>query len=430
VERLSADEAAALVRDTDTLGIPLGPGQPGDFLHALGRREQFEELTVFGALLVDLYELFTRPGVRFLSGFFGPAERLLIDSGANIEFVPADFRRFGPIARAFSPRVVATAGAVADDRGQVSLSLHAGATVEEIHIAGADPDRLLIVETSPHFPRTFGIEPDHPHSVSLDEIDVLIEGDRTPFILEDAEPTEAERAIAEHVRSFITDGCTLQTGIGGVPSMVARLLAGGDGGDYGIHSEMFTTGLMHLHKAGKVTNQKGIFDGFSVTTFAAGTAELYEWLDNQEAVRFLPVDYVNSAELIAANRKMVSLNGAISIDLYGQVTADTIAGRQFSGIGGHEDFAAGPGLELEDRSLMCLPSTATVEGETISRIAGAFLAGSVVTTPRHQVDVIVTEHGVAELQGLTVKERAKALIEIAHPDFRASLTEQMVVLGI
>jgi acyl-CoA hydrolase len=429
-ELLTADEAAALVRDTDTLGIPLGPGQPGAFLHALGRRESFGQLTVFGALLVDLYEVFTRPGVRLLSGFFGPAERMLIDAGANIEFVPADFRRFGPIARAFSPRIVATAGAVADQNGQVSLSLHAGATVEELHLAGADPDRILVVETSPHFPRTFGLEPDHPHAVSLDEIDVLIESDRQPFLLEDPEPTAVDLAIAENVRRFITDGCTLQTGIGGVPSIVARLLAEGDGGDYGIHSEMFTTGLMHLHKAGKITNRKGIFDGFSVATFAAGTAELYEWLDNREEVRFLPVEYVNAPELIAANRRIVTLNGAISVDLYGQITADTVAGRQFSGIGGHEDFMAGPGLELEDRSLICLPSTASVDGDVISRIAGSFLAGAVVTTPRHQVDVVVTEHGVAELQGLTVKERSKALVAIAHPDFRSALKEQAVTLGI
>ena len=120
----------------------------------------------------------------------------------------------------------------------------------------------------------------------VDEIDVIVETDRDPFLLADAEPTDADRAIAEHVRPLVPDGATLQTGIGGIPSTVVGLLADGDGGDYGIHSEMFTTGLMQLHLAGKVTNRrKGQFDGVSVTTFAAGTAELYEWLDDNHDVR-------------------------------------------------------------------------------------------------------------------------------------------------
>jgi acyl-CoA hydrolase len=186
---------------------------------------------------------------------------------------------------------------------------------------------------------------------------------------------------------------------------------------------MFSTGLMHLHRAGKVSNEKGVFDGVSVCTFAAGTAELYEWLHLNPDVRFLPVDIVNSPELIARNRKMVTINGALSVDLAGQVTADTVGGRQFSGVGGHEDFVSGAGLQLEDRSLICLPSTATVAGEVVSRVVAELARGAVVSTPRHQVDVIVTEFGAAELRGRTIRERARALAAVAHPDFRDELAE-------
>jgi acyl-CoA hydrolase len=432
MQHLTPPEAAALFRPRDTFGMPLGPGQPASLLHALGERDDWEHLDVFGALLLDLYALFTKPGVRYVSGFFGPAERVLVDTGANVEFVPADFRRFVTIAEQFAPRIVATAATLPDSGGWMSLSLHAGATVREIERAGADPDRLLIVETNPHLPRTLGLPPEHPHRLHVDAVDVVIDGDRPPFPLEDPAPSEVERAIARHAATFVHDGTTLQTGIGGIPSSVVALLAEGSGGDYGVHSEMFTTGLMQLHRAGKVTNRhKGIFDGLSICTFALGTAELYEWLDGNDAVRFAPVDVVNAPHTVAANRDIVSINGAISVDLYGQVVADRIFGKQYSGIGGHEDFVMVSGLQLEDRSLVCLPSTAVIQGQMLSRIVTAVPEGATVTSPRHQVDVVITEHGIAELRGRTMRERAVALAAIAHPDFREPLAAAAarVVLG-
>ena len=417
----TAAEAAAFVRPTDTVAVGLGPAHPGGFLHALGERDDWVDLQMFGALLTDLYAIFTNPAVHYRSGFFGPAERFLRDSGADIEYVPADFRRFAPIIEQLRPRVMATAAAPPDEHGWCSLSLHAGATVDELHRAGADPDRLLIVEHSPHFPRTFGLMPEHPHRLHLDEIDVLVGTDSAPVDLADAVADDIDVAIAEIALGFIADGATLQTGIGAIPSIIATKLAEGTGGDYGVHSEMFTNGLMRLHRAGKVTNaHKGIFDGFSVTTFAAGTPELYAWLDGNDAVRFLPVDVVNSGDTIAENRDFVSVNGATAVDLYGQVSADTVTGRQYSGTGGHEDFLAGAGLQTDDRSLLCLRSSSVIDGEVRSRIAST-LHPMVVTTPRHQVDVVITEYGAAELKGRTVRERAHLLVDIAHPDVRAEL---------
>lgn len=421
-QHLSLEDAIAVVRPTDALAIPLGPGQPTGFLHALAARESFDDLQIFGALLVDLYEVFLRPGVHFRSGFFGPAERFLRDSGADVQFVPADFRRFEPILQALSPRIMATVAAPPDADGYLSLSCHAGASVTELHRAGADPDRVLLVEANAKFPRTFGLPPDHMHRLHIDEIDVLVESDRDPLNLADEEAGPVERAIAEFAASFVSDGCTLQTGIGSIPNTVATLLADGSGGDYGVHSEMFTSGLMRLHQAGKVTNaRKGVYPGISVCTFAAGVPELYTWLHEQPDVAFLPVEYINSPEIIASNHQMVMINGAVSIDLAGQVIADTVGQRQFSGIGGHEDFTMPSGLELEDRSLMCLQSTVEKDGQLLSRLVVEHPAGAIVTTPRHHIDVVITEYGIAELRGKTVRQRAEALAAIAHPQFRSEL---------
>jgi acyl-CoA hydrolase len=420
---LTAADAAQLLEPTDTLGIPLGTGQPPAFLAALGERDDWEDLRVYGALLLVGTELFSRGGVHYLSGFFGPIERALRDQGANISFAPADFRRFAPLLEDQAPRVMTTVAAPPSGEGWCSLSLHAGGTAGELRRAGHDPDRLLVVEVSERFPATFGLPPEHPHAIHVDEIDVLVESDAAPFPLQDPPPGDVDRAIAGHASAFIPEGATLQTGIGSIPSTLVRILAEGDRGDFGVHSEMFTTGLMYLHESGKVSNRKGQFDGVSVATFAAGTEELYDWLRGNQDLAFLPVEVVNSPEVIGRNRRMVTINGAMSVDIHGQVIADTIRGTQFSGIGGHEDFVSGAALELEDRSLLCLPSTVTVGGELRSRIVPWFEAGTVITTPRHQVDVIVTEYGAAELEGKTVHQRGEALAAIAHPEFREELME-------
>ncbi|MDT5094931.1 MAG: hypothetical protein QOH60_4294 [Mycobacterium sp.] len=423
-EELTAEQAAARLTPTDTLGMPLGPGQPPAFMRALGQRDDWTELRIFGALIAVGTELFSRPGVHYVSGFFGPFERALRDMGADVEFAPADFRRFGPLLEAQSPRVMTTVATPPDADGWCSLSLHAGGTMGELHRAGADPDRLLVVEISDRYPRTFGLGTQHRHALHVDEIDLLVRSADAPLALPGggAPPTEIDEAIARHAVSFIPSGATLQTGIGSIPNQIATLLAEGENGEYGLHSEMFTDGCMHLHLAGKVTNtRKGQYDGVSVTTFAFGSDELYTWLDGNEDVAFLPVEIVNAPDVIAANDNMITINGALAIDVHGQVVSDTISGGQYSGIGGAEDFVAGAGLELSDRSLICLPSTFEKNGVLQSRIVPWFGPGAVITTPRHHVDMIVTEYGAAELEGRTVRERGEALAAIAHPQFRDEL---------
>jgi acyl-CoA hydrolase len=160
-----------------------------------------------------------------------------------------------------------------------------------------------------------------------------------------------------------------------------------------------------------------------------GTRELYEWLDGEESVRFLPVEWINTPSIIARNRNMRSINGALMLDLAGQVVADTIDGKQYSGIGGHEDFTSGASLESDDRSLICLPSTVNAGGCVLSRIVSTLGAGAVVTTPRHQLDIVITEYGAAEVACLTVRDRARALAELAHPEFRPELRQAAEHLG-
>ena len=381
-KRMSAQEAAALLRPVDTVGFGLGPANPHSLFSALSERRDWEDLALGGALVLGLFELFSHPGVRYRSGFFGPAERFYAASGAKIELIPAGFRQFGPV-----------------------------------------------VECNPSLPWTYALH-GHHHMLDVDEIDVLVDGSTPAFELAETPGGAVEEAIAEQALTLIPDGATLQTGIGGIPTIVATKLADRPGGGFGVHSEMMTDGLMRLHKAGKVTNtEKGIFDGVSVTTFALGSRELYDWLDHNPEVAFAPVSLVNDPTIIGRNRDFVSINGAIMVDLYGQIVADSVDGRQISGVGGHEDFIAGTELNLEDKSLVCMASTIEVAGERRSRIVPQLPAGAVVSTPRHHTGVVVTEQGSADLRGLTVAERAAALVEVAHPDFRAELAEAADRLG-
>jgi len=411
-----------MVRPTDTIGFGLGPAIPDAFMTALGERDDWVDLVLGGALMLNYYNVCTHQGVSYRCGFFGPAERLLLAQGHHVEHVPGGFRQFGPILSRYAPRIMTVQGSPPDEHGSVNLSLHQGATRPELLKAGQDPERLLIVEVNPNLPRTSSLRPAFDNTIPLDLIDVLVEADSVPFALEETAPDDVDTGIARAALSYVTNGSTLQTGIGTVPNIVASELASGPLGDFGIHSEMFTTGLMRLHQSGKVTNSsKGLFDGVSVTTFALGSRELYGWLDGNDQVVFIDVDVVNDPSVIGQNKKLVSINGALSVDLYGQVVADSIDGRQVSGVGGHEDFVAGAELHTDAHSLICLRSTALVGGATVSRIAPILPAGSIVSTPRHHTSVVVTEYGAVELAGLTVRERAHALVDIAHPDFRREL---------
>jgi acyl-CoA hydrolase len=357
------EEAVSFIHATDRIGFGLGPANPDGFLTAPGTRDDWQDLVLGGALLLNYYEVLTKPGVSYRCGFFGPAERILLSQGHRVEHVPGGFRQFAPILAKFAPRVMVAQAAPPDAQGNVNLSLHYGATRPELLRAGRDRERLLIIEVNPNLPRTTSLAPDFDNTIPVEVIDVLVEHDGAPFALQEPPPDDADVATARHTLEFVTEGATLQTGIGAIPNIVASELAAGQLGGFGVHSEMFTTGLMQLHQAGKVTNSnKGIFENVSVTTFALGTADLYRWLDANEGVAFLDVAVVNDPSTISRNANLVSINGALSVDLYGQVVADSIGGHQISGVGGHEDFVAGAELHADAHSLICLRSTVEVAG--------------------------------------------------------------------
>ena len=426
---MGLDEAAGLVRPEDTLGFGIITGTPVALFSALSQRDDWTNLTISGGLVLGAHELFAHPNVHYRASFYGGAERQFVARGADTQFIPSYFRHYGLLIQHLAPRIMMAPASMPDAEGRVSLSLYNGAHLEELRAAGRDPERLLIVECSPHFPRTHALD-GHSNHLSLDEIDVVVYTDLWPTVFPNEDGTPEDLAMAEHAAAFVRDGSTLQTGIGAVPNLIAQALVHGDGGDYGVHSEMFTDGLFQLIRAGKVTNAaKTINRGRSVITFAAGTREMYDFIDDNPTIGVAPVFYTNDPHVIAQNHRMVSINSALEVDLHGQIVADTIGARQYSGVGGHMDFVEGTSLSLDHTSLICLQSTATVNGELKSRIIGDMTAHSVVTSPRHLAGVIVTEWGAADLRGLSVRERADALIAVAHPQFRDELRVAATSLG-
>jgi acyl-CoA hydrolase len=426
---MTVDDAVGLVRPIDAIGLGLITGTPTALLKALSRRSDWEDLSFSGGLILGSYDVFLHPNVHYRSSFYGGAERSYVAKGADTQFVPSFFRHYGLLIQHLSPRVMMTTAAIPDANGRVSLSLYNGAHLGEFERCARDPERMLIVECSPHFPRTRALE-GHVNHLDLAEVDVVVYTDEHPTIFPNEAGTANEAKIAEHAAAYIKDGSTLQTGIGAVPNMVAQALVRGSGGDYGVHSEMFTDGLYQLIAAGKVTNRKkNIHKGTSVITFAAGTQDMYDFIDDNPAVGVAPVAYTNDPHVIAQNHQMVSINSALEVDLHGQIVADTIGAGQYTGVGGHQDFVEGTSLSLEHTSLICFQSTALVKGELKSRVIGSLTPHSVVTSPRHLAGVIVTEYGAADLRGKSVQERARAMVEIAHPDFRDELSATADLLG-
>jgi acyl-CoA hydrolase len=393
------------------------------FFRALGRRDDWKDLQILAGLFIEPYALLTRPGVRLLSGFFGPVERILRGGGFAVDYLVSNFRGQAQALRRARPRVVAEAVSPMDDEGYFSFGVHAGATYTDFVAAGRDPERVLIAEVNPAMPRVGGVPELGGNRVHVSEVDAILESDAPLFELPNLPASPEERAIAALVEARIASGATLQFGIGGVPDEIAAALAGSGKGDFGIHTEMFGDGIMRLHQAGKVVNRKGLYDGYSVGTFALGSAELYRWMDANPILRMLPVERSNDPATIRANQKMSSVNTAMSIDLLGQVVAESIGGHQYSGTGGQEDFVMGAHECPGGKSFLVFTSTAQVHGRRISRIVARHPEGSVVTTPRYHVHWLVTEHGAVDLQDLSDVERTDAIASLADPEFRPGLEE-------
>jgi len=421
--RLDLSEAAMLIERRDSLACGLVPGQPIGLLEAIGARTDLEDVVLYCGLLGSPYALVRNPAIRVVSGFFGPVERMARAAGARISFLPADFLGLERLATRLKPRVVLAVTTPPDADGWLSFGAHAGASYRPFVEACSDPARLAIAELNRKMPRIDGLEDYGRNRVHVSEVDALVEHDADLVALPAAKASPEDLAIAGHVCEYIEAGAVLQFGIGAIPDEIARRLAEGASGGYGIHTEMICDGVMRMHEAGKVTNRKPVYDGFTVATFALGSTPLYRWLDGNPVVRVLPVCAVNDPAILRRIPGFVSINGALAVDLAGQVAADSIAGRQYSGIGGHELFVVGASEAPGGLSFLCLKSTATVAGKRVSTIVPELGSGTRVTTARHHVQYVVTEHGAVDLSVLGDDERPAALIRIAHPDFRDELEQ-------
>lgn len=276
--------------------------------------------------------------------------------------------------------------------------------------------KAVIAAVNPNMPRTLG-----DSFIHVNEITHLVETSDKLIELPRPKITAVEEAIGEHVASLVEDGSTLQIGIGAIPEAVLLFLK--EKKDLGIHTEMFSDGVVELVEAGVITNKaKNYHPGKMLCNFLMGTRKLYDFVDNNPMVEMHPVDYTNDPLIISRNDQMISINSALQVDLTGQVCADTIGYKQYSGVGGQVDFVRGSSRSQGGKAIIALPSTAS--GGRISRLAVRLDEGAVATTSRNDVHFVVTEYGAVNLRGKTLRERAKALISVAHPDYRAELRKE------
>ncbi len=287
-----------------------------------------------------------------------------------------------------------------------------GVSVDVVKSA-AESATMVIAEINPQMPRTRG-----DSLISIDQIDILTENDTPLPEVPSPPPDEIAEKIAKNISRFIEDGSTIQMGIGTIPAAITKFLKSKN--DLGVHSEMISDGVVDLWQEGVITNRKkSIHQGKIITTFCMGTKKLYDFVNDNPFVEFHPSEYVNNPYIISLNDRMVALNSALEVDLTGQVTAESLGHMFYSGIGGQADFMRGASKSKRGKPIIALPSTA--KNGSISRIVPHLSEAAGVVTSRGDVHYVVTEYGVASLHGRSIRERAIALINIAHPQFREKL---------
>jgi len=406
-------EAIRLLRPGRRIFIGSGAAQPVSLVEALVRfgdhladNEVVHILTLGPAPYTD-----PRYADRFRHNafFIGPNVRAAVREG-RADFTPVFLSELPSLLK--SGRLAVDAALVqvsppdADGYGSLGVSV-------DVVRAAVDTARVVLAEVNPHMPRTRGdTRLDLRRCAALVPVDTpLLE--RPPPV-----PEEVDRTIGEQVADLIPEGATLQVGIGRTPSAILAALR--DHEDLGIHTEMLSDGILELVRVGAVTGRrKTLLPGKLVASFLMGSRALYAWADGNDQLELAPSDWVNDPQVIARNDRMVSINTALAVDLTGQVAADTLEGSFYSGIGGQVDFVRGAARSKGGRSLIVLPSMA--RDGTVSRIQAVLPEGSAVVTSRGDVRYVVTEFGVADLWGKSVRERALALVAIAHPDHRADL---------
>ena len=347
---------------------------------------------------------------RHVALFIGPNARRAVNEG-RADYVPTFL---SDVPKLFRDRILPIDTVFLnvsrpDAHGFVSLG-----TSVDVMPAAVAAARTVVAQLNAAMPRTLG-----DSFLHVDRIDLAVEVDQRPYQVSPPPIGDVERRIGEYVAELVPDGAVLQMGIGAIPGAVALNLR--HKRDLGVHTELFTDSVVDLVEAGAVTGgRKEVNRGKIVTAFMMGTKRLYDFVDDNPMIEMRPVDYTNDTAIIRRLARMTSINSAIEVDLTGQVVADSIGRRFYSGIGGQMDFVRGASLAPDGRAIIALPSTAA--GGTVSRITPTLQEGAGVVTTRGHVHTVVTEFGVAQLHGRSIADRARALIAIAHPDVRDELT--------
>lgn len=410
--RMAAPEAVARIRSGMRVLIGSGAAEPQHLVEALAAKAP--ELA--DTEVVHLLTLGTAPYVqarfeghlRHNALFIGPNVREAVRKG-TADYTPCFLSEVPSLLRSGRLPIDAALIQVSPPEGG-ACSL--GVAVDILK-AAVETAPYVVAQVNPRMPRTGG-----ESLVRLDEIDALVEKEEDILELPASEPTAAALWIGRYVAQLVEDGSTLQLGIGAIPDAVLHCLEGKR--DLGVHSEMISDGVLRLWQKGVVTGRrKSLRPGLIVASFCMGSRALYEAVDRNSVFHFAPSDYVNSPSVIAQNDRMVAINSALQVDLTGQVGADSIGHRFYSGVGGQVDFIRGAAASKSGRSIIALPSTA--KNGSISRIVPALSEGTGVVSTRADIDFVVTEYGIASLKGKTIRDRVLALIQIAHPDFRDEL---------
>jgi len=406
-------DAVDMIRSGDRVYYGGNAAIPQALVRALAeRRDELHDVQLNHVLLIGDDPL-SAPGMeghfRHNSLFVGPADRKAVNDG-RADYVPIFL---GQIPRLFRERIVPLDVAMVqvsppDEHGFMSLGVEVLASTAACQMA-----RTVVAQVNEKMPRVLG-----DSFLHVGRVDAIVEATEPLPELHLGAPTDVERAIARHALELITPGCTVQMGIGGIPDSVWESMEGPL--ELGIHTEMISDGAMRAIERGVVTGvHKTLHPGKVVLTFALGTARLYDFLDNNPMIEAHPVNHTNDPEIAAQNDNLVAINSAIELDLTGQVCSDSIGPYIYSGFGGQVDFIRGAARSKGGRPVIAIPSTA--KGGAMSRIVPFLKEGAGVVTSRADVHYVVTEHGVVNLFGKNLRERAELLISIAHPDFQDDL---------
>lgn len=414
-KRVTPAEAVRNVHNGDTIVVPTAVAEPPALLTALSEhRRDFRDVKVSQILAVRKFGYLdpaTAEHVRHTAYFFSGATRPGFREGV-VDFTPSYFSEMPQlIDRDLMPaEVVFTQVSPMDQHGYFSLGIAADYTMAAIRKA-----RAVIVEVNENVPFAFGNC--HLH---ISQVTALVENNEP--VLEVGLPTigPVQEAIGKYVADMIEDGSTLQIGYGGIPDAVVMQLTHKK--DLGIHTEMIGDGILTLVEAGAVTNRrKNYLPGKMVATFALGSKKLYDWIDRNPMFEMHPVDFTNDPYLAGQNDNLIAINATLEIDFLGQCGSESLGPIPYSGTGGQSDFVRAANRSKGGKAFIVLPSTA--KDGAISRIVPTLTPGTHVSTSKNDINYVVTEYGVAQLRGKTAKQRCQALIAIAHPDFRAELTE-------